>query len=60
MDKKKQHKPIAQELIVSKKFKHKMEKSYKERIHLQNQEEKEEEIKEYISGELYIMDESKK
>ncbi len=49
-NKKKQSNPVARELLVSKKFKHKMEKSYKERIHQQNESELEQEIKDYIHG----------
>lgn len=42
--------PVAKELFVNAKFKHKAERSYKERIQIQNEEELEQEKREYLSG----------
>ncbi len=53
-NKKKKSNPVAKELLVSKKFKHKMEKSYKERIHQQNESELEQEKRDYINGKEQI------
>ena len=41
---------IAKDLYVNAKFKHKVEKSYKERIKLQEESEQQEEIAEYLKG----------
>ncbi len=49
-DKPKKQNPVAKELITNPKFKHKMEKAYKERLHQQNEDELDHEIKEYLEG----------
>lgn len=55
MDKKKKvRNPIALELITSSKFKHKKERSYKERIQVQNEQELDQEIKEFVNGKTEI------
>ena len=54
MKEKRQRNPVAKELIVNQKFKHKMEKSYKERLHNQKEIELEQEKKDYLNGETEI------
>lgn len=58
MEKKKQRQPnpVAKELLVNAKFKHKAERSYKERIQIQNEEELEQEIKDFINGKTTIQE----
>ena len=40
--------PVAKELITNRKYLHKKERSYKERVHLQNDQEHAEELKHYL------------
>ena len=47
---------IAKDLYVNAKFKHKMEKSYKERIKLQEESEQEQDIKDYMNGKTEIQE----
>ena len=47
---------IAKDLYVNAKFKHKVEKSYKERITEQEQSEQEQEIKDFINGKTEIQE----
>ena len=53
-DKQRKQNPVAKELITNPKFKHKMEKAYKELIHQQNEEELANEIKEFLNGETEV------
>lgn len=47
---------VAKDLYVNAKFKHKMEKSYKERIKLQEESEQEQDIKDYMNGKTEIQE----